>query len=318
MGVLATPSRQSQWTADPEALLVFTFQVARTDPRLFDEVLDWIVLNEELISAQRLRNMAGSEEDRRLVEAVLTWLRTQRRRTPMRVTTNSGARITTELLFYEHREPQRPDPSFAAHGFLKPLTRATGKSQSPDLRLPINFAFVLRHVFGVSSRAEVMRFLLTATRRSPMGSAPLFTALAIADAAGFAKRNVQETLNSLVSGNAVGLIVRGHERVYSVEVDAWAAALNAAQPLPSYRDWPHALLAFRELHRWIWRSDLEKLTPYMQASEARKLMDDLVATLAHAGIPVHERQPVTGAEYWETFVDRVEQALSQLESGLPW
>lgn len=317
MGVLTAPRRRSEWASDPEALLLFTFQVARTDPRLFDEVLDWIALNEELISAQRLRNTAASEEDTRLVEAALTWL-SAHRRAPIRGTRSSTVRGKTELLFYESREPQTPDPSFAMHGFLKPVTRPTGNSQSPDLRLPVNFAFVMRHVFGVSSRAEVMRFLLTATKRSPIGPAPLFTALVIADAAGYAKRNVQETLNSLACANAVRLMMRGHERLYSIEVDAWAEALNAAQPLPSHRDWPHALLAFRELHRWIWRADLEGLTPYMQASEARVLMSDLIATLAHAGIPVHERRPSVGAEYWDTFADSVEQALSHLESGLPW
>lgn len=50
MGVSGTPRRADRWAADPEALLLFTLEVARADARLFDEVLDWLALNERLMS----------------------------------------------------------------------------------------------------------------------------------------------------------------------------------------------------------------------------------------------------------------------------
>lgn len=53
MGVLTT--REHRWAQDPEALLLLTLEVARDDPRLFDEVLDWLVRNEPLISLRRIR-----------------------------------------------------------------------------------------------------------------------------------------------------------------------------------------------------------------------------------------------------------------------
>ena len=40
MGVFAPSERRDQWAADPEALLLFSFEIGRDDPRLFDEVLD--------------------------------------------------------------------------------------------------------------------------------------------------------------------------------------------------------------------------------------------------------------------------------------
>src|SRR5713226_842712 len=79
--------------------------------------------------------------------------------------------------------------SFAAFGFRRPPATRTRKSRHPEPRRPINFAFLLRNVFGVGSRAEIMRFLLTASGQAPTGR-PLFTTLAVAKAAGFAKRNV--------------------------------------------------------------------------------------------------------------------------------
>lgn len=54
-----------------------------------------------------------------------------------------------------------PDPSFLGQGLLRPVARPSGKSRQPDLTAPINFALRLRHLLGVSARAEAVRFLLT-------------------------------------------------------------------------------------------------------------------------------------------------------------
>lgn len=63
------------WAADPEALLLFTLQIARDDARLFDEVLDWLAVNAGVMSVRRLRNFyLGDSRDERLGEAALAWI----------------------------------------------------------------------------------------------------------------------------------------------------------------------------------------------------------------------------------------------------
>ena len=54
----AAPAQREERAADPEALLLFTLEVGRNDPRLFDEVLDWLAFNEQLVSVHRLRNLS--------------------------------------------------------------------------------------------------------------------------------------------------------------------------------------------------------------------------------------------------------------------
>ncbi len=44
---------------DPEALLVGTITFGRYDPRLFDEVLDWLLLNGSLLDVTRLRRLVS-------------------------------------------------------------------------------------------------------------------------------------------------------------------------------------------------------------------------------------------------------------------
>ena len=81
MGVSANSREQRDaWAVDPEALLLLTFEVGREESRLFEEVGDWMLVNERLVSVQRLRNLAVDEDDRALVDAVLGWLGENRRR----------------------------------------------------------------------------------------------------------------------------------------------------------------------------------------------------------------------------------------------
>lgn len=76
MGVSGHTDRDDRWSVDPEALLMFTLRAAWIDPRLFDEVLDWMRLNLDVISAQRLRNFARADECERLASAALSWAST--------------------------------------------------------------------------------------------------------------------------------------------------------------------------------------------------------------------------------------------------
>ena len=85
MGVFGTSRRADRWAADPEALLLFTLEVARADARLFDEVLDWLALNERLVSVQRLRNLCRDDTDRTLAEAALASVAQSRYPDPTRL-----------------------------------------------------------------------------------------------------------------------------------------------------------------------------------------------------------------------------------------
>src|ERR1700683_72499 len=74
MGVPANIAGFDRWAIDPEALIVFTIEVARRDPRLFDEMLDWLAENRRLLTIQRLRNLSVRlPVDTRLVGAVIAW-----------------------------------------------------------------------------------------------------------------------------------------------------------------------------------------------------------------------------------------------------
>lgn len=306
MGVFATPKRPpDSWAQDPEALLVFTFDVARDEPRLFDEVLDWLTANSSLLSGRRLTRLASADaETDELVRAAVAWAANH----------GSALRMSGEVPHVpEHLrtvsrlggEPLRSDGTFRAHGFLKPTAEPSGKSLTPPLLAAINLAFRLRMLFGVGSRAEILRYLLTV-------NIPQTTTLAVAEVAVSTKRNANDALNGLASSGAISRVVAGNEARYSIDRRRWAAFLEVEEAkLATFRDWPALLGALAEIHRWLWRPGVDGLGDYLRASEARRLTDRIRPLLTRAEVSIQDHG--LGPDYWPSFVATVENALRLLE-----
>jgi len=274
MGILADAPRQSPWAQDPEALIVFTLETARDDARLFDEVLDWFLVNRALVSTRRLRTMCIDDEDRRLVNS-MTALAMSRT-----ATLAGGPPDDPEPLFRELRPTRdEADTSFLQFGFTRPRFEPSGKSVRPNLRAPINLAFRLRELLGVSARAEVVRALLTT-------DAPSTTRSVLVQAAGYAKPNVYDATASLLESGVLSVISGPGEARCMIERERWAELLRESPDwAPQQRDWPQLLGTLRRISRWL-RHDRAELSPYMQESLTRDLLEEIAPALAYAGIAV--------------------------------
>jgi uncharacterized protein YegP (UPF0339 family) len=307
MGVFATPRRRSAWAQDPEALIVFTLEVARDDPRLFDELLDWMVVNDPLLGGWRTRAMCTVPGDEELVAAVLAW-----------VSRHGGRGHVLSRKRPQHDRPPRPlfrglttsiadpDEAFAAQGLLRPVVAPSGKSQPPHLLAPINFAFRLRQILGVTARAEIARCLLTTDVQR-------VTSGVVARAAGYSPRNVNETLALLQGAGVVSMTGVGSEQYYSLDRRRWTAFLGMEpDELPRQRDWPQLLAALRRILRWLSEPETEALSDYLLASRARDLLEAVHIDLVYAGVPVEFGPTVEDALMGlEATVDR---ALEQLRA----
>jgi hypothetical protein len=279
MGLLATPHRRSPWVQDPEALIVFTLEVARAEPRLFDELMDWMLVNESLLSVRRLRAMCIDETDRALTTAALGWLARRRPRARLSGHGPTSAPATLQPLFRVGGPVNEADEDFAAAGLLRPPLTASHKSHPPNPTAPINLAFRLREILGVGIRAEVVRVLLTI-------EAPWINAQTLARATGYAKRNVHDALAGLSTAGVVSALTVAAEHRYTADRPAWAALLGCEpDELPSHRDWPQLLGALRRILRWSEQPELVGMSDYLRASSARDLIGAIRPDLAFAGIP---------------------------------
>lgn len=302
MGVLASPRRRSPWAQDPEALLVFTLELARSDPRLFDEVLSWLLVNRSLISARRLRGMSKPPDHGELVDAALAWTASHGRRAAPSARAPQPTEELEPLFVGLDMEVRDPDPAFAEHGLLRGRQKPTGKAGAPDVQLPVNFAFRLRHLLGVSARAEVMRFLLTV-------DAPQVTAKVVTRSAGFAKRNVQEALGALHATGVVSVVTVGAEQRFACDHERWRHLLDA-DAFPAHRDWPQLLGALRRIYGALREAEERELSDYLRASQTRDLLEEVRHDLQYAGVPVPSTR--TAATARDDLAQVVESALALL------
>ncbi|HJZ36799.1 MAG TPA: hypothetical protein VJ204_11075 [Solirubrobacterales bacterium] len=292
MGVSASTSRRDSWATDPEALLLLTFEVGRGEPRLFEEVLDWMLVNERLLSVQRLRNLAVDDADRALVEAVVGWLGENHPR--FRLAPRPGNGDSPRPFFRGGGlKVSDPDPAFLAQGFVKPRSKPSGKSQAPDLALPINFAFRLRMLMGVSVRAEVARALLTI-------DTPWMNAQALAESTAYTKRNVREAATSLASVGLVRDWTVGNENRFGAS-DRWADFLAVGGSRGS-KDWPQLFRVLRQILRWLDDPTNRSLSDYMLLSGARTLLEGVGPDLRFAGIAANVADATRDFASFESFV----------------
>ncbi|MGH3278768.1 MAG: hypothetical protein ACRDNW_06485 [Trebonia sp.] len=306
------------WSAiDPEALILFTAEVARHDPRLFDEMLDWIALNYRLLSMQRLRNLTSRfPVDARLVTAVIAWGR-ESDPAPLAPVADKRRRDAGHLAPAPD-EPHVfssdvlgfipvPDPIFAEHGFVRPVAVRSGKSREPDVSRPANLAFRLRDMFGPGGRAEVMRVLLSY-------SSGQLDAARIASEAGFAKRNVSESLVSLAAAGVIQARWAGNERHFTARRDSWAAVfgLDSAAGLPSFTSWVHLLPAALQISMWLNEEAGTQDSEYLLSSQARNLMDRVARDLELADIQFARSHQATGTGYLRAFADETAAILTRM------
>lgn len=288
------PHHREERAADPEALLLFTLEVGRNDPRLFDEVLDWLATNEQLLSVHRLRNLCSDGTDTALVTAALG--SSLGSRAPRRSGATTSHPAPLEPLFRSVPAPTgKLDESFRLNGFARSPFRASGKSRLPRLRDPISFAFRMRRLLGVGVRAEVIRALLTI--RAPRLSGRVITATA-----SFAQRNIREGLTHLVEAGVIGVGEISDDRYYSIHHADWAAllGLSGAPDLPFHYEWIPTLRALARVVRWLQQPGIDDLSPYLQASQARALVDDIAADLQNAGVPLGLFTAL-GPDFWDDF-----------------
>jgi hypothetical protein len=309
IGVSATVEGADRWAVDPEALILFTIGIARRDPRLFDEMLDWMAFNHELLSTQRLRNLAGRfPVPAGLVAAVTAWARqTAPEDPPARGQSlpaqDSQPVFSPDVLAFI----PRPDATFAQYGFIRPPAARTGKAQEPDPALPVNLAFRLRHLFGPGGRAETIRVLLTIQDGR-------LDAARIADEAGFAKRNINDTLTSLAASGVIKATWSGNERRFTAYRERWAQLLDLAD-MPSFMSWVHLLPAALQIMLWLDENAGTADSEYLVSSHAHRLLNRLNHDLEAAAIDTQHQSVARGAAYLPALARTSNAILAQLRTA---
>lgn len=291
LGVLGESVAKENWAIDPEALLVFTLVMGRYEPRLFDEVMDWLVKNGQWLDMQRLRGILSKRDDntRRLVGAVSEFLSLQGQERKWKNLANFNLKNipqTNEMLFKETesqtdemlRIPEK-DLSFAKYGYDRNVLKPPGKSREISPSAGPTIRFMLRALFGVGSRAECVLYLLTHDGGHPSE---------LANAIGISTRGAQDALIELAKSGLVLTRSRGKRKIeYWLSQERWWEFLTRGSldeiKRPVWIDWIALYGALLEV--WSALTEIQATrSEYLKSSRLRDAMEIVGNEFARSGM----------------------------------
>jgi hypothetical protein len=288
MGVMGNAGISRRWILDPEALVLFTCEIGRYEARIFDSMIEWLVINQRFLNVQRLKTINKRENftGKALLASIASVLmkpssEAKWKRLSREIRKNG---LIGEPLFYfkngkPHPQVGEKDEFFSKTGFTRNLVKLRNISEAFNPGIPANLILKLRALFGVSSRCEVIAYLLTHEEANPT---------AIASSAGYNSKTIYNTLNELHGSGGFNRRISGRETLYSLESDSWKRFLGYTEDIPEWINWP---VVFRVLEM-LWKTlDDPRLAIEAQgvaASQLNLVLTDVLPRLQEA-VPEYSR-----------------------------
>ena len=310
LGVAGYAKSEDTWVIDPEALLIFTASIGRYEPRLFDEVLDWLDVNGRFINIQRLRTILKKEQfvGGPVISAIASLMSQRAAMTKWKrlaeayVDSGNG-----NPLFYHKSGEALPvvgksDERFESQGFRRNVIELRGNSQPFRPEPVTNQALRLRALLGVNARCEIMLYLLVNGSGHPRG---------ISRETYYFQKTVQDTL---VEMNRSGLILSttvGREKHYKLMTGYWHEMLVGEKDIGRWITWPPLFSALERVWLMLNQDQLLNLEPLLQASELRNFMLTVRPDLERAGLKgvFSDDQAYTGEEFTDILLGDVRRLL---------
>lgn len=309
---VAGQANQEQHIIDPEGLLLLTCTVARHDPRLFDEMLDWLQTNGWLINVMRLKRILRTEKfaGQGVLAAVAGLLAKGAEAPKWRQLAGLTGRPTAaeKLFFGEDGTPLpvigEPEPHFASFGWERGPLRLRSYSQQFRPTEPSALILQLRALFGINARCEIVSYLLTHEAAHPSQ---------IAREAYYFERTVQGTLVDMSRSGVIQIRATGREKYYWLKQDSWKQVLNRGESAAlKWVTWPPLLSALEQIWLRLHDEELYGLGELLQASEVRQLMVTVRPSLERAGFDrqLSDDRQHLGESYLEVFIEDVKRLLA--------
>ncbi len=304
---------------DPEALILMTASVARFDPRLFDAMIEWMMVNERMINISRMQTLMKREffQCENVVAAVAGIISETGNRTKWKKIVLKKDISEIQPLFNNESGSfygRGTDPVFRKYGFERSEFQKRGIITPFSVKDPATLVLRLRAFFGVNARSEIIAYLLN----SPNG-----VARDIALSSYYFLRTVQDALSEMTaSGVLVGKTVPGKKR----EIQYLLAGSELAKMFSYERPergqvvcWGALYAALEKVFCLINSKDFSEHSEILQNSELRKLYrDHLKDKLNRSGI---ETSFPDGAHYPQTeyskpfFIAILKVVMSLCEGG---
>ncbi len=308
IGVAGSAERKDKWVIDPEALLLFSLTICRYDQRLFDEIVDWLDVNERFVNVNRLRSIQKEEKFNSfdIMKGIAFLLRQNKYGIKWKGIAEMAGSIEKENLFFlKSGEPLpvhgQKDEVFYNAGFIRNPICNRGMSCSFPKGKSTSLLFQLRGLMGINSRSEVLLYLLVNGKG---------TITEIADDTYYAWRSVQDVLLEMGLSGILSFDVAKKGRKYNLLGRSQWLEIFLKSPDEQLRwiCWPPLFKVLELIWTKLNDAELTNTTPLEQATEIRVLMKDvLISKLRKSGIggEFDYLEGVTGEEYLNCWMKKI-------------
>lgn len=302
---------------DPEALILMTASVGRSDPRLFDAMIEWMMENERMINISRLQTLMKTEsfQCENVIAAVAGIISEKGNRTKWKKISFIKNVSEVQPLFNNESGSfygRGIDPVFRKYGFERPEFRRRGITTPFSVKDPATLLLRLRAFFGVNARNEIIAYLLN----SPNG-----VARDIALSNYYNLRTVQDALSEMTaSGILVAKTVPGKKRelLYSLAGSELAKMFSYERPeRGSFICMGAMYSALEKVFILINSNEFSEYSDMLQNSELRKLYREHLQDKLNRSkmeIPFPDGAHYPGTQYSEQFYDFVSKITDILEN----
>jgi len=319
LGVPGNRASQGNLVIDPEALILITTTFSRYDARLCDLSLDWLHDHGRWINLQRLKSLWGQwpNADERVLSAFAEVLSEQsalRKWNSLREKWPLFKDDNEEPLFISKNETTvpilgNPDPRFRRFGLLRSDWKPRGDCAAPSPNRPANLIFMLRALFGVNARAEIMAWLLTHEWGTPS---------AIAGATGYFSKTVQQTLNEMEASGQLRSAIDGRKKRFWLQRNDWVFLIQRKKPTsyPQWINWSPIFYFIKRTLDLLETSAEPGASERLRAIQQRGFLDEVIprlnmSTLRHE---LSAHRDLKGESLTEAILKDVKMLERQLET----
>lgn len=279
-------ARHLQSLIDPESLVLFSLLLIDEERRLADLIPDWMVLNSDFLSVQRVKNLAHDypkQVQSKLVSR-LGWVAS--------LAVEKGKDFRWKSLIGS-RSSQHQSQSFRTTGGSKVRAVRGQLTESSTLLLRLRLAL------GVGVKADVIGFLL-GTRDD------WITVREIAEATAYSAVAIRRAVDDLAAARLIQAL-DAQPAGYRAERERWADFLRVTGP-PVWLYWHQRFAFVSAFVAWVDAVQDRPLSAYAFGAHGRQLMEEHERAFEHDNIRLLMRHP--NVSDWGAYVKDAIRALA--------
>lgn len=301
----ATSGQPLQTVVDPEALVLISLAFLPEERRLEDLLGDWISLNADLVSIQRMKNLLDGypEHLRGRLGNALSAFAEHARTEAKDARWKSLAEAEWPLVPRPVLREQSPAwPQSEAHIDV-PFAPRSGKKRAIRARFadPSTLFLRLRQAFGVGVKADVLTYLICRA-----GSRA--TAREIANATGYTQAATRRAIDDLAESRFT-IVTEGQPAYYRIAIDQWALLLELSARTPRWGSWQERFVLMADLANRASAATSHELTDYAYGVLGRQIMEAHRAAFAHDNIA--EWNSHSAIPDWREFFEQSVEGLAK-------